>query len=129
LKKERGRKKTRDLEEGNGKKNQREKKMSAATGGSASLRRTDVLAFVCVFLFVCAHTHTHTHARRCGCLIFILGRQSSGHIAKARVFSGVLLRSTLCWSPPPITHFWLTRPKAGGECLAMPITPHDKIEY
>jgi len=48
LKKERG-KKTRDLEEGNGK-NQREKKMRAAIDGSASLRRVDasLLCVVCV---------------------------------------------------------------------------------
>lgn len=54
-------KKTRDLEEGNGK-NQREKKMRAAIDGSASLIRTDVPAFVCV-LFV-SHTHTHW----CSCI-------------------------------------------------------------
>lgn len=56
-------KKTRDLEEGNGR-NQREKKMRAAIDGSASLMRVDVLAFVrvlfvCVRVCRCSHTHTH----------------------------------------------------------------------
>lgn len=61
-------KKTRDLEEGNGK-NQRGEEMRAATGGSASLMRADVPAFVCV-LFVCT-------------AVFDLGAQwqSSGHVA------------------------------------------------
>lgn len=65
-------KKTRDLEEGNGR-NQRGKEMRAATGGSASLMRVDVPAFVCV-LFVCTHT---------GAAVFDLGAQwqSWGHVA------------------------------------------------
>ena len=67
-------KKTRDLEEGNGR-NQREKKMRAAIDGSASLMRVDVLAFVrvlfvCVRVYRCSHTHTHTLLQQC--LISIL---------------------------------------------------------
>lgn len=55
IKKGEEKKKTRDLEEGNGK-NQREKKMRAAIDGSASLIRTDV--FACVFcLRVCVGMH------------------------------------------------------------------------
>lgn len=72
-------KKTRDLEEGNGK-NQREKKMRAAIDGSASLIPTDV--FACVFcLCVCVGMHVQTHS---GAGVFDLGTQwqSSGHTAR-----------------------------------------------
>ena len=69
LKKERG-KKTRDLEEGNGK-NQREKKMRAAIDGSALLICTDVHAFVRV-LFVCVQVCWCVHTPLQLCLISIL---------------------------------------------------------
>lgn len=61
-------KKTRDLEEGNGK-NQREKKMRAAIDGSALLIRIDVLAFVCVFcLRVCVCAAMFAHTQPCSCV-------------------------------------------------------------
>lgn len=61
-------KKTRDLEEGNGK-NQREKKMRAAIDGSASLMLMCLLVyFVCACVLVCTCRHTQVQL----CLISVL---------------------------------------------------------
>lgn len=116
-------KKTRDLEEGNVK---GEKKSKRKDDEGCHRRISIVYTHWCVCLWegvcvlfvcwLCIYTHRYGGRVWSQCTVAIIRSYCEAP------FSGVLHRSTLCCSSvlPLITHFWLTRLKARGMCLACP---------